>query len=223
MKVKNFLCNTLVSTLLLTSSYSAFAQNHASQQNMAQTNVAQMVSAGEIIGSFNSPDGTVVGATLPGKEVMFKISIENNKPQYLHFAFMHAASAQNGWYFAPKSEHGIQLKMLKHGQIQDITNEIALFQAPNAQTSSPVTMSTNQLKAGKANQFMKATVMQMDGYYIVKIKNTSMAAYETPFSSGVWSISHHKMKAFDHIASAALATLATSGHRAPLYESVKNK
>ena len=149
MKAKTFLRNALVSTLLLTSSYGVFAQNDSSQKNIAQLNMSKMATTGEIIGDFNSPDGAVVGATLPGKEVTFKIPVPNNKPQYLHFAFMHAASAQNGWYFAPKSEYGIHLINMKNGQSKDITREIGLFQAPNAQTSSPVKMSMSKLKAGK--------------------------------------------------------------------------
>lgn len=223
MKAKNFLRNALVSTLLLTSSYGAFAQNYSSPKNMAQLNMSQMVTAGEIIGDFNSPDGSVVGATLPGKDVTFKIPVVNNKPEYLHFAFMHAASAQNGWYFAPKSEYGIHLMSMKNGQSKDITHEIGLFQAPNAQTSSPVKMSIDKLKAGKADKFMKATVMQKNGYYVVNIKNISSGDYETPFSSGVWSVTEKKMKTFDHKASSALSILATSGHRGPLYKVVNSK
>lgn len=223
MKAKTFLRNALVSTLLLTSSYGVFAQNDSSQKNIAQLNMSKMATTGEIIGDFNSPDGAVVGATLPGKEVTFKIPVPNNKPQYLHFAFMHAASAQNGWYFAPKSEYGIHLINMKNGQSKDITREIGLFQAPNAQTSSPVKMSMSKLKAGKTTEFMKVIVMQKNGYYVVKIKNISSGDYETPFSSGVWSVTDKKMKTFDHKASSALATLATSGHRGPLYQAVNSK
>lgn len=223
METKNFLRNALVSTLLLTSSYSVFANNYASQHHMAPLTASQAVNSGEIIGDFNSPDGMVVGATLPGKDVTFKIPVVNNKPQYLHFAFMHAASAQNGWYFAPKSEYGIHLMSMKDGQSKDITREIGLFQAPNAQTSSPVKKSIDKLKVGKADEFMKATVTQKNGYYVVNIKNISSGDYETPFSSGVWSVTETKMKTFDHKASAALSTLATSGHRAPLYQVVQGK
>lgn len=222
MKAKLFLGNALVSTLLLTSSYGVYAQNYSSQKNMAQVNVSHMTTAGEIIGDFNSPDGAVVGATLPGKNVTFKIPVENNT-QYLHFAFMHAASAKNGWYFAPKSEYGIHLMTMKDGQSKDITHEIGLFQAPNAKTASPVKTSMNKLKAGKADNFMMATVTEKNGYYIVNIKNISSRDYETPFSSGVWSTTNHKMKDFDHKASSALSTLATSGHRGPLYQTIKAK
>ena len=223
MKTNLLLRNVLVSMLLLTSSYSVYAQNYSSQNNMAQLNVSQMTTSGEIIGDFNSPDGAVVGATLPGKSVAFKIPVENNKAQYLHFAFMHAASAQNGWYFAPKSEYGIHLMAMKNGQSKDITHEIGLFQAPNAQIASPVKTNINELKAGKAANFMMATITKKNSNYIVNIKNISSKDYETPFSSGVWSTTNQKMKDFDHKPSSALSTLATSGDRGLLYQIVKRR
>jgi hypothetical protein len=223
MNAQTILRNALVSTLLLTSSYSAFAETNSPQKNIANSKISLSSNFGEIVGDFNSPDGMVVGATLPGKNVIFKIPVQKNSPQYLHFAFMHAASGQKGWYFAPKSEYGIYLMPMKIGQTKDISQEIAIFEAPNASTAKKVTQSTNNLEFAQANKFMQATVMQKNGYYIVNIKNTSSGKYETPFSSGVWATSHMKMKGFDHMPSAALSTLATSGHRDPLVKAVQSK
>ncbi len=63
-------------------------------------------SYGEIIGHSTALTGGR-GATLPGKSVSFSIPVKKHHGQYLHFAFMHAASASEGWFFAPASEQGL--------------------------------------------------------------------------------------------------------------------
>lgn len=147
---KTAITSAILSTLLLSSSIAA-----ASQQAMPSNLY------GEIIGQFSSPDGTVVGATLPGKNVSFSIPMNPHNGQYLHFAFMHAASASEGWFFAPKSEQGIELSsmMLEDGQRVDITKQIALFQASNAGQFEKVTTDKGKLKSGAASKFMKAELM----------------------------------------------------------------
>lgn len=178
---------------------------------------------GEIIGDFNSPDGKVVGATLPGKLVSFSVPQREGKTQYLHFAMMHAASAARGWYFAPKSADGIPLTGPEATKqtTTDITDQIALFRAPDAQTSAPVGGDDDKLKYGDARKFMSASLTHDHGMFVVSIRNISAGEYQTPFSSGVWAVTDKPEKSFDHQPSAALSTLATRGHRGPLYQSVK--
>lgn len=178
--------------------------------------------AGEIIGSFNSDDGKVVGATKPGESVTFKIP-KSKEALYLHFAFMHAASGDKGWYFAPKSEDGIKVSEndLKDNKELDITDEISLFAAPDAKNVSSVTKDDGNLKYAQTSKFMKATIKSSNGKYIVTINNISKGDYETPFSSGVFSTIPSKEKSFDHQPSEALSILATSGHRDELYNSLK--
>nr|WP_228720599.1 hypothetical protein [Klebsiella pneumoniae]QIQ15421.1 hypothetical protein [Klebsiella pneumoniae] len=122
---KTVITSAVVSALLLSSSGIAAAV--AGDKSGAQTPAASRLvmssdSYGEIIGQFNSPDGAVVGATLPGKSVSFSIPVKKHHGQYLHFAFMHAASASEGWFFAPASEQGINLTGL---MTEDVYSYIA--------------------------------------------------------------------------------------------------
>ncbi|MGM0241048.1 hypothetical protein ID741_003668 [Enterococcus sp. AZ103] len=57
--------------------------------------------------------------------------------------------------------------------------------------------------------------------YEITIENTSSGDFETLFSSGVWAVTDMEEKSFDHTASEALSTLATSGKRADLYHIVE--
>lgn len=175
-------------------------------------------SVGEIIGSYNSDDGKVKGATLPSKSVSFSIPITNDS-EYLHFAFMHAASEKYGWYFAPKSEEGIHLnkKEIDSDSPLDITNNIALYAAPDKSTQHLVETDEGNLKYGDSSEFMKAYVSIEKDMYKVTIENISKNDYETPFSSGVWEVTTKKEKTFDHKASEELSTLDVSGHRDSLY------
>ncbi len=107
---KTVITSAVVSALLLSSSGIAAAV--AGDKSGAQTPAASRLvmssdSYGEIIGQFNSPDGAVVGATLPGKSVSFSIPVKKHHGQYLHFAFMHAASASEGWFFARRQNRGL--------------------------------------------------------------------------------------------------------------------
>ena len=199
-------------------------KSESTSQTMSEDSKV-MNSVGEIIGSYNSEDKTVVGATKPGEEVEFKIPAkDSSNEEYLHFAFMHAASGEKGWYFAPKSDEGIALSktMLENDKTVDITDEIGLFAAPNETTSTAVTADDGMLKFGETNKFMTATVALKDDMYVVTIKNISEGDMETPFSSGVWELTNKMDKGFDHTASKELSTLATSGHRDDLYKKVQD-
>lgn len=180
--------------------------------------------AGEIIGNYNSDDKKVLGATRPGETVEFKVPVSNQE-EYLHFAFMHAASGDKGWYFAPKSEDGVALNKdaFKDNMTMDITNDIALYAAPNETTATMVTKDDGTLKYGDTDKFMTASVALKDDMYVVTIKNISDGDMKTPFSSGVWEVTTDKEKGFDHTASKELSTLATSGNRTDLYKKVSEK
>ncbi|MCY0633556.1 DUF1471 domain-containing protein [Klebsiella pneumoniae] len=182
-------------------------------------------SYGEIIGQFNSPDGAVVGATLPGKSVSFSIPVKKHHGQYLHFAFMHAASASEGWFFAPASEQGINLTglMTEDGKPVDITEQIALFRAPAADQLVKVTADSGKLRLGAAAKFMTAKLTRHNGMFVISIKNISEGDYETPFSSGVWGVTGTAVRSFDHEPSSALSKLATTGHRGELYKLAQKK
>lgn len=78
---KTVITSAVVSALLLSSSGIAAAA--AGDKSGAQTPAASRLvmssdSYGEIIGQFNSPDGAVVGATLPGKSVSFSIPVKKH-------------------------------------------------------------------------------------------------------------------------------------------------
>jgi len=199
--------------------------DEGNMKDSASMSHAAMQISGEIIGDFNSPDGEVVGATLPGKEVQFSVPMNSKEGQYLHFALMHAESAKEGWYFAPASDKGIDLSALtfKDNKPVDITQHIALFQASNANQSIKVTADKGALKYGASNKFLQVTITPKESNYSVTIKNISKGDYQTPVSSGVWSVSNKAEKNFDHTPSAALSALATSGHRDALFQSVKMK
>ena len=143
-------------------------------------------SYGEIIGQFNSPDGAVVGATLPGKSVSFSIPVKKHHGQYLHFAFMHAASASEGWFFAPASEQGINLTGLitQDGKPVDITEQIALFLAPAADQLEKVTADSEKLRSGVAAKFMTAEQTHHNDMFVVSIKNISEGVNRTCFVGG---------------------------------------
>lgn len=220
---------TLISVPLLlaacgnssSSSKSSSATTSMSAKSTSSKKTA-MTQIGAIVGSYNSPDKKVVGATLPGKSVNIEIPVAGNDT-YVHFAFMHAKSANNGWYFAPKSENGLLLKksMFKNGTSVDVTNDIALFAAPNATTVTQVMKDAGSLKFGATTDFMKATIKMNGDMYELTIKNMSKGDMETPFSSGVWSSSDKGMKSFDQNPSKALSELATMGHRDALLTQVK--
>ncbi|MHC5247110.1 hypothetical protein [Enterococcus sp. LJL120] len=182
---------------------------------------ATSATAGEIIGSDTSSDGSAKEITLPGDTVTFEVPVSSSE-EYLHFAFMHAASGEKGWYFAPESEDGIALSssMFDDTDTVDITDQIALFAAPDATTSTAVTANDGDLVYGTSDNYLKATVTMENDMYVITIENTSTGDYETPFSSGVWEVTDMKETSFDHTASAALSTLATSGKRADLYTEV---
>lgn len=224
---KTAITSAILSTLLLSSSIATASGDYKSSMIMPAASQQAMPSNlyGEIIGQFSSPDGTVVGATLPGKNVSFSIPMNPHNGQYLHFAFMHAASASEGWFFAPKSEQGIELSsmMLEDGQRVDITKQIALFQASNAGQFEKVTTDKGKLKSGAASKFMKAELMTHNGMYIISIKNISEDNYKTPFSSGVWSVTETAVRSFDHEPSSALSKLATTGDRSELYKLVQKQ
>jgi len=180
---------------------------------------------GEIIGQFNSPDGEVVGATLPGNSVSFSIPVKKHNGQYLHFAFMHAASGSKGWFFAPVSERGINLSglMAENDKPINITEQIALFRAPAADVVGKVAEDNGKLKYGAAPKFMTAELTRHNDRYVINIKNISEGDYSTPFSSGVWSVTKTAVRSFDHQPSSALSTLATKGHRDGLYDLVQKQ
>lgn len=220
---KTVITSAIVSALLLASSGNtvAIASDKVGANTSASSQYAMSSdSYGEIIGQFNSPDGAVVGATLPGKSVSFSIPIKKNNQQYLHFAFMHAASASNGWFFAPASAQGINLTglMTEDGKPVDITEQIALFRAPTADQLEKVTANSGKLNAGAASKFMSAELTRKKDMYVITIKNISTGDHETPFSSGVWGVTGTAVRSFDHEPSSALSKLATTGHREKLYE-----
>ncbi|GKT03022.1 hypothetical protein ACRYI5_06000 [Furfurilactobacillus sp. WILCCON 0119] len=196
---------------------------HATTFKVADKTSTKMT--GAIVGSYNSKDKKVVGATQPGKKVTFKATMAKGDSTYLHFAFMHAASAAKGWYFAPTSEDGIKLTKadFKNGATKDITNEIGLFAAPDASTVKSVTADDGTLKYEKTSMFLKATVKESNGKYVVTIQNKSKDDYKTPFSSGVWGTQAKGEKAFDHTPSNALSELATMGHRDDLLKAAETK
>ncbi|KRL52306.1 hypothetical protein [Furfurilactobacillus rossiae] len=196
---------------------------HATTFEMKRNDMSK--TSGAIVGSYNSKDKKVVGATLPGKSVSFKVSMLKGDSTYLHFAFMHAASGSKGWYFAPMSADGIKLSKadFKDGKSINITNKIGLFAAPDASTVKSVKANDGKLKYKKTSKFLKATVKENDGKYTVTIKNMSKGNYKTPFSSGVWGTEMNGSKAFDHTPSAALSKLATMGHRDDLLKTAEMK
>ena len=225
---KTVITSAVVSALLLSSSGIAAAV--AGDKSGAQTPAASRLvmssdSYGEIIGQFNSPDGAVVGATLPGKSVSFSIPVKKHHGQYLHFAFMHAASASEGWFFAPASEQGINLTglMTEDGKPVDITEQIALFRAPAADQLVKVTADSGKLRLVAAAKFMTAKLTRHNGMFVISIKNISEGDYETPFSSGVWGVTGTAVRSFDHEPSSALSKLATTGHRGQLYKLAQKK
>lgn len=183
-----------------------------------------MSSVGQIVGSYDSSDGKVMGATKPGEQVKFEVPARDGE-EYLHLAFMHAASGDKGWYFAPESEDGIALSksMFDGNSSVDITDKMGLFAAPNATTSEAVTADDGDLKYVDISEFMKATVMMENDMYVVTIENMSSGDHETPFSSGVWEVTDTKGKSFDHTASKELSALATMGHREDLYKMVEKE
>lgn len=235
--LKKFLVGgAIASALLLAGCSSTTSSSSSSKESAASTSTSMsssmstseskmatsnMMTAGEIIGNFNSDDMKTVGATKPGDSVMFKIPMPTGSEEYLHFAFMHAASGAKGWYFAPKDEKGIMISkdMLSKGEM-DITDQIGLFSAPNATTAAEVTKDDGDLKYGMSSDFLKATIKASGDMYEVTIMNNSTGDHETPFSSGVWQVASMGEKSFDHMASEALSTLATSGHRDELYKMV---
>lgn len=224
---KTVITSTVVSALLLSSfgiAYAAAGDKFGAQTSASSQHVTSSGSYGEIIGQFNSPDGEVVGATLPGKSVSFNIPVKKHHGQYLHFAFMHAASASKGWLFVPESEKGINLTSLaEDGKPVDITEQIALFRAPAADQLEKVTADSGKLRSGVASKFMTAELSRHDGMFVIIIKNISEGNYETPFSSGVWGVTGTAAPSFDHEPSSALSKLATTGHRGELYKLAQKK
>ncbi|WP_273818506.1 DUF1471 domain-containing protein [Providencia rettgeri] len=225
---KTIIVSTITSTLLLSSASTAFAA--AGDKSGVQTQstspyVMSSDSYGEIIGQYNSPDRTVVGATLPGKSVSFSIPVRVHHGQYLHFALMHAASASEGWFFAPVLEQGINLTNLisEDGKPVNITEQIALFRAPTAEQIEKVTMDNGNLRSGVASKFMMAELTRHNGIFVINIKNISEGDYATPFSSGVWGVTQIATRSFDHEPSSALSNLATTGHRDELYKLVQKQ
>nr|MDQ6121357.1 hypothetical protein [Klebsiella pneumoniae subsp. pneumoniae] len=108
---KTVITSAVVSALLLSSSGIAAAV--AGDKSGAQTPAASRLvmssdSYGEIIGQFNSPDGAVVGH-FAWQKCFIQHSGEETSRTVSAFAFMHAASASEGWFFAPASEQGINL------------------------------------------------------------------------------------------------------------------
>lgn len=179
--------------------------------------------AGEIVGSYNSKDKKVLGATLPGKKVTFTVPMTKGNNTHLHFAFMHAASGAKGWYFAPKSENGVTLsnKNMKSDSTKNITNQIGVFAAPDKNTVKMVTMDSGKLKYENIDKYLSASVKEKNGKYVVTIENVSKDDYKTPFSSGVWKVTSESKKSIDHTPSEAISTLATSGHRDDLLSVAK--
>lgn len=209
------------SSMMVSDSSDTDSTSESSDSNQAN----QMSSKyGEIIGKDESEDMSAKDITKPGDTVMFEVPASDNE-EYLHFAFMHAKSGDKGWYFAPESENGIKMEksMFDNEDSVDITDKIALFEAPDADTAMKVSEDDGDLKYGPADDFMKATVKMKGAMYEVTIENTSSGDFETPFSSGVWAITDMEEKGFDHEASAALSTLATSGKRADLYDMVEKE
>ncbi|HFQ9941241.1 TPA: DUF1471 domain-containing protein, partial [Klebsiella pneumoniae] len=153
------------------------------------------------------------------------IPVKKHHGQYLHFAFMHAASASEGWFFAPASEQGINLTglMTEDGKPVDITEQIALFRAPAADQLVKVTADSGKLRLGAAAKFMTAKLTRHNGMFVISIKNISEGDYETPFSSGVWGVTGTAVRSFDHEPSSALSKLATTGHRGELYKLAQKK
>lgn len=221
---KTLISSAILSVILLSSGMAVAAGENTSKMDSASSmSIGSMSTFGEIVGDFNSPDGAVVGATLPGNKVTFKIPAKGKAKEYLHFAFMHAESASDGWYFAPNSDKGIELSGLISGDKKsvDITKQIGLFQAPTAKLVEKVKADKGKLKYGAADKFMTATLTLENDMFVIDIKNISEGGYSTPFSSGVWAVTDKKEKGFDHIPSVGLSTLATSGHRDMLYQMVK--
>ncbi len=64
---------------------------------------------------------------------------------------------------------------------------------------------------------------QVNGMFVISIKNISEGDYETPFSSGVWGVTGTAVRSFDHEPSSALSKLATTGHRGELYKLAQKK
>lgn len=220
---KTVISNTIASILFLSLSGMALATDMKSHGTPAPVASQQAMSSdfyGEIVGQFNSPDGEVVGATLPGNSVSFSIPVKDHNGQHLHFAFMHAASASEGWFFAPISELGINLSDLmgKSDKPVNITEQIGLFQAPAADVVGKVTKDSGKLKHGAASKFMTAELTRHNGMFVINIKNISEGDYTTPFSSGVWGVTKTAARSFDHEPSSALSKLATEGHRDGLYK-----
>lgn len=225
---KTFVTSAVVSALFLSfSGITSAAAVDKSGVQIPTTNQQDIASGsfGEIIGQFNSPDGTVVGATLPGQSVSFSIPEKKHHGQYLHFAFMHAASGSEGWFFAPVSEQGINLNALitEDGNPVNITEQIALFRAPVADRIEKVTADSGKLRFAVAPKFMTAELTRHNGMFIITIKNISEKEYETPFSSGVWGVTGTATRSFDHEPSSALSKLATTGHRSELYKLVQKQ
>lgn len=227
MPKKTIISSIILSVLLLSSSTLIAAENSNPDLSVsvASHNAGALNLYGEIIGTFNSPDGTVVGATLSGENVTFSIPMEKNSKQYLHFAFMHAESASEGWFFAPGSENGIELSgiMEKNGKPVDITQYISLFRAPSANLIEKITTDNGTLRYGNADKFLMVTLDQKNNFFVINIKNISDKEFTTPISSGVWNVTGVAEKSFDHIPSSALSKLATMGHRDDIYQMIKDK
>lgn len=228
MKNKLLLGITLVALPLTLAACGSNGKSSANDSSSAKTtmNVKKTVMSktGEIVGSYNSKDKKVLGATLPGKKVIFTVPKTKGDTTHLHFAFMHAASGSKGWYFAPNSETGIDLNnnSMKSGSTKDITNEIGLFEAPDKNTVKKVTKDSGKLKYENIDKYMSASVKEKNGKYIITIENNSKDDYKTPFSSGVWKVTSESKKSFDQKPSAALSTLATMGHREDLLSVAKS-
>lgn len=225
---KTVISSAIASILFLSSSGIASAVDMNSRATTAPVVNQQVMSSdsyGEIVGKFNSPDGEVVGATLPGESVSFIIPVKKDNGQYLHFAFMHADSASEGWYFAPASELGINLSdlMTESGKPVNITEQIALFRAPAADVAGKVMKDNGKLKYGAASKFMTAELTRDKDMFVINIKNISEGDYTTPFSSGVWGVTKTAARSFDHEPSSALSRLAVEGHRDQLYSLVQKQ
>ncbi|WP_134644261.1 hypothetical protein [Weissella cibaria] len=212
----------LLSATLLSIPVSLFGFFDNSISANSNSNKSEMKMSGSIVGDYNSKDKTVVGATLPGKDVTFTVPMTKTNKTYLHFAFMHAASGDKGWYFAPKSSDGVELnnKSMKSDSTKDITNKISLYAAPDKDTVNKVKENDGKLKFEPTDKYLSAKVKVKDDQYVVKIKNMSKKDYKTPFSSGVWQVSSTKNEGFDHKPSKQLSELATSGHRDDLLQLV---
>ena len=172
MKNKLLLGITLVALPLTLAACGSNGKSNANDSSSAKTtmNVKKTVMSktGEIVGSYNSKDKKVLGATLPGKKVIFTVPKTKGDTTHLHFAFMHAASGSKGWYFAPNSETGIDLNnnSMKSGSTKDITNEIGLFEAPDKNTVKKVTKDSGKLKYENIDKYMSASVKEKNGKYV---------------------------------------------------------